>query len=174
MFLLAKLFSVTTHIKSLTTNREFHLLNLDFTESNSYAKFRCLMSQFIMSKYHLGDVCLLQHFIYCKFAQDKNLKLMVKKLLFMLIALVSLKVSAVAQDATEFVSLTFDLDDAARVEVSINGEVLEDLQSGINKVEISPWSNMEMEDETKSFTFVPSLKLLIGGIGGLVCGYLSG
>lgn len=102
------------------------------------------MSQFNMSKYHLGDVCLLRHFIYCKFAHDKNLKLMVKKLLFMLIAVVSLQVSAVAQDATEFVCLTFDLDDAARVEISINGEVLEDLQSGINKVDISPWSNLEI------------------------------
>ena len=69
---------------------------------------------------------------------------MMKKLLFMLIALFSLQVSAVAQDAPELISLTFDIDDAARVRISVNGGELEDLRSGINRVEINPWSNLEI------------------------------
>lgn len=69
---------------------------------------------------------------------------MVKQLLFLLITLVSIQVSAVAQDALESVSLTFDIDDAARVRISVNGEELEELQSGINKVEVNPWSNLEI------------------------------
>lgn len=49
-----------------------------------------------------------------------------------------------AQDVPEMIKLTFDVDDAARVEISINGEVHEDLQTGINNVEINPWSNLRI------------------------------
>lgn len=53
--------------------------------------------------------------------------------------------SALAQTETpEQIHLTFDVDDAARVVISLNGEELNALQSGINEVDVDPWCNLNI------------------------------
>lgn len=69
---------------------------------------------------------------------------MIKRLLFSLLAIICQLGVAVAQDEPQMIKLTFDVDDASRIVIAINGEELENLQDGINNVEINPWSNLSI------------------------------
>lgn len=65
------------------------------------------------------------------------------KYIFLLASLVLGAGAAFAQsEEIEPVHLTFDVDNASRVVISVNGEELNAIQTGITEVDINPWSNL--------------------------------
>lgn len=66
------------------------------------------------------------------------------KKLFLLITILASSVAAFADDETEMINLTLNIDNASNVSVSFNGVEAEDLQDGVNQLEIFPWSNMSI------------------------------
>lgn len=67
-----------------------------------------------------------------------------KKLFLLFTMLISTMTFMFADDETQRISLTLNIDNAANVVVLFNGEEETSLKDGVNKLEINPWSNMEI------------------------------
>ncbi|MDE5797334.1 MAG: hypothetical protein K2H75_09485, partial [Muribaculaceae bacterium] len=67
-----------------------------------------------------------------------------KKELLVLMLLMIACLKGLAQEI-EQVNVTLDIDDAARVRISLAGEILNELQDGSNTLSVTPWSNILIE-----------------------------
>lgn len=64
------------------------------------------------------------------------------RLLFFLLAIMLQAPVMFADDDVAMASLTFNVDDAARIAISINGEEVTDLKTGPNVLDVMQWSNI--------------------------------
>lgn len=64
------------------------------------------------------------------------------KLLFILLAMMLQVTTIIADDEVPTAELTFVVDDAERVAISVSGSELEDIQTGANTIEVMQWSNV--------------------------------
>lgn len=69
---------------------------------------------------------------------------MKQRLLFFLLSILALVPKAFADDEVSVTNLTFVVDDADRVEISVNGEPIENIQTGSNVVEVTQWANISI------------------------------